>query len=398
MNYQGIKTEINKDGTKKIIVRFKHLGIDYNRKNFTKLFGSKSETQAYKTLQEIKIELSKGEDPFLDTPETLDYIWQKRYERKTSRGDWGKNTRENYEYFYAAYVKESIGWMKIGKIEHKHIEEVLDLLHDKKNGSKNLLKTMLKPLFKQAIVDKLIKENPFEHIQTFIEPDARRKITEVAQEEPLEIARQIYKAIPKFEVRDIGIDGRELEMQMFLYLLLLSAHRMGELMKLTTLDCYLEENMIISPETITKTKVAYRFPIPAECLDYIKSIKEGLLFPNIKRGSNSKTFKRLVKMTNLHLYSGQNISMHDTRRLLMSIMIENGIDSKIADACLNHKEASVMKHYLDVDYKTVVKAYKKYWKLIREELEEDDEFTLDDIDPAVLEMLKLAKKAKQGKN
>jgi len=394
MNYQGIKTEFDKDGKKKIIVRFKHLGIDYNRKNFTKLFGCKTETQAYKTLQEIKVELSKGEDPFLNSPETLDFIWGERFKRKVARGDWGEMTYTNYEYFYAAYIKESIGWMKVGKIEHKHIEGVLDLLKDKKNGSKNLLKTMLKPLFKQAIIDKLIKENPFQHIPTFIEPDSRRKISEVAREDPLEMARQIYKAIPNFKVRNLGIDGRELENQMFFYLLLLTAHRMGELMHLTTKDCYFEENMIISPKTITKTKVAYKFPIPVECLDYLKSIKKGLLFPNIKRGSNSKTFKRLVRLTDIHLYHDQLLSMHDTRRLLTSVMIMDcKIDSKIADACLNHKDSTVQKHYLDIDYNTIVKSFKKYWGKIREE--EEEEFTLDDIDPALLEMLKLAKKAKQ---
>lgn len=123
---------------------------------------------------------------------------------------------------------------------------------------------------------------------------------------------------------------------------------------------------IISPHTITKTKEDYHFPLPKECKKYVESIKEGLLFPTLKRGSMYQIFQRLINLTNIRVYEGKKISVHDTRRLMLTIMItECKIDSRLSDYCLSHKQSSVIEHYLSFDYKDVKKSYKKYWKLIR---------------------------------
>jgi integrase len=128
----------------------------------------------------------------------------------------------------------------------------------------------------------------------------------------------------------------------------------------------MEEKKIISPPSITKTKEAYHFPIPKECILYIENIKSGLLFPTIKKGSLYAIFQRLLKLTDIKFYEDKTLSMHDMRRLMLSIMIINcKIDSRLADACLSHKQSGVIQHYISFAYKDIKKSYKKYWKKIR---------------------------------
>jgi len=76
-------------------------------------------------------------------------------------------------------------------------------------------------------------------------------------------------------------------------------------------------------------------------------------------------FQRIVKNANIQLLKEKKLTIHDTRSLMLNIMIENGIDSRLADSCLDHKQSGVIEHYLDYSYEEKVKAYKKYWKKVR---------------------------------
>ena len=57
MSYSGINKKVMNDGSVNILVRFKYKNISYNNKNFTKLFGCKTEKQANDKLQEIKVDI-----------------------------------------------------------------------------------------------------------------------------------------------------------------------------------------------------------------------------------------------------------------------------------------------------------------------------------------------------
>ena len=69
--------------------------------------------------------------------------------------------------------------------------------------------------------------------------------------------------------------------------------------------------------------------------------------------------------------------MHDTRKMMMSIMINDlGIDSRLADYCLDHKPQGTIKHYLEFTYEDKVKAYEKYWKYIKTGVIENNNYNL----------------------
>lgn len=51
---------------------------------------------------------------------------------------------------------------------------------------------------------------------------------------------------------------------------------------------------------------------------------------------------------------------------MFTIMIRDlGIDSMLADTCLNHKQRGTVNHYLSFVYQDIEEAYNKYWNLIR---------------------------------
>lgn len=400
MSYSGISKKAMHDGSINILVRFKYKNISYNNKNFTKLFGSKTEKQAYSKLQEIKVEISKGNNPFIETKETLNDLWDERYERKVRNGEWNETTARGYKYFYNAHIRELIGWKKISKIDYSDLEKVDDKLAYRQGGSKNQFKRMMNSLFDDCLKKGLITKNIILDIKTHQEGKAKN-IEQISNEDFLSIVRKMYAGIPSFKIQNNwGIKTEEeiIEYRMFLYMILLTAHRYGEILKLKKENVVLIENKIISPKTITKTKEDYHFPIPIECRAYIESIESGLLFPTINKSAIWHVYQRYIRDCGINVYEGKKLSIHDTRRLMLSVMIMDcGIDSRLADSCLNHKQKGVIKHYLHFQYKDIEGAYHKFWKKVRDEADiEEDEITLDDIPKEIIEMVRQSKKIAKG--
>jgi len=366
MAYKGIKTEVLKNGSKVVKVRFKHLGKTYPIKNFTKLFGCKTEKSAFEKLQEIKREISKGKDPFISTPVTLNEIFETRLAQKVANGDWTHSTPQNYTYFYNAHIRKAIGHKKIEKITYEDLLKIQNSMTNVANSTKNTLKMILRPIFIEEMKKGNIYENQIDKLETYNMP-VRESLEVRTADKHIEIVRKLYKAIPQYQTKS---DKQTREIHNFLYLILLTAHRFGELLRLTKEDCYIERKMIISPKTITKTREDYKFPIPDECLEYINSVKSGLLFPSIKRGSIYEMFQRLIKQTDIEIYNNKRISLHDTRRFMLTIMIRDlSIDSILADSCLNHKQKGVINHYISFVYEDIEGAYHKYWEHCRKPIQ-----------------------------
>ncbi|WP_434580466.1 tyrosine-type recombinase/integrase [Sulfurimonas sp. NW15] len=361
--YPGITTKVMKNGTTSIMVSFKYLSKRYPTKNFTKLFGSKTEKQAYYRLQEVKLEISKGRDPFTITKETLNDLYEERKITSLKNGTWRPRTVESYDYFYNKYIRKTIGHKKLSKITYEDLRKIYDIeMAHVENSTKNQFKRIVRPIFAEEIKKGNLHTNVVDMIETYNMP-VREKIELRTFENNLDIVRKLYNAVPKYEA--LAYSQKE-EMRSYLMMIVMTAHRHGELRQLTIEDCYLDRKMVIAPKTITKTKEDYRYPIPEEVIPYLKTIKSGLIFPTVKKGSMYQVFQRLVKSAGIETFKGKRISPHDMRRLMLSVMIKDlRIDSVLADSCLNHKQRGVINHYLSFEYKDIEEAYYKYWKLIR---------------------------------
>lgn len=362
--YAGISTKKAKDGTENIYVRFKYLGKTYSVKNFTKLYGLTTEKKAYDRLQEIKHDISKGKDPFSSTGETLNELYEDRKKTMLNKKDgWRPRTAESYDYFYNAHIRKTIGWKKISKITISDIEDIYDKkLAHVENSTKNQFKRIIRPIFVDQIKKGNIHKNIIDEIETYKMP-VKEKLEKRTDEDNIDILRKLYNAVPKYEA--LSYNQKE-EFRNFLMMVILSGHRHGELRQIRIEHCYLDKKMILAPKEITKTKEDYRYPIPDEIIPYLKTIKEGLIFPTIKKGSVDMIFQRLVKLAGIDMFAGKRLSPHDMRRLLMSVMIADlSIDSILADACLSHKQNDVKEHYVSLKYKNIEASYHKYWDFIR---------------------------------
>lgn len=365
--YKGITT---KNG--QIYVRFKYLNVTYPIKNFTKLYGCTTESSAYKKLQEVKVLLSNNEDVYGKRGDTLSEYFYANLEENVKNGKWRPLTVKNYTYFFETvinnedkhdpYSKNAIGHLNINKITLEHLEKIEKSISHSKNSWKGRLKQILSPLFITAKKNKVISENIVLDLKSFSGGE-REKISNRAIDTKLVIVRKLYKAIQEYETRErVQIK----QTQMFFLLVLMTAHRYGELLKLTKEDVIMEEKWLVSEEEIVKTKEKCIYPFPNELYEYFESIESGLLFPNLKHGSMYTTFRRIVKKSGIRLHKNSSISIHDTRSLMMSLMIEEcEVDPTLADVCLEHSQKGSKAHYTDYTVHHKIKPYNKYWDLIR---------------------------------
>lgn len=363
MGFPGISTKKMKNGSNAIMVRFKHNGITYPVKNFTKLFGSKTESEANEKLREIKVSLSKGKDPFSSSPTVLNELWKERLKLNEKNNVWAKSTIKNNKYFFKKYISESIGKYKIEKIKYEHIKKILDNFRKEQTSIKNRVIDLLKPIFEEEKRKGNIDTNIFDNIKKVREIIQREHLSKRTNFNYEDIVRKLYNAIPLYNQAHVSNIKQH---QTFLYMLLLTAHRYNEINHLEKKHCDIVNKKIIAPASITKTKEDYHFPIPDECIEYIKNAPEGRLFNVPRGGTASRIFHRLLIKANITTIENHSISMHDTRRLMLSIMIgELNIDSRLADLCLDHKPQGTIKHYLQFTYEDKVKAYTKYWDYVR---------------------------------
>ncbi len=365
--FKGITEKKMKDGSISIMVRFKYLGVTYPVKNFTKLYGCRTKSTAYRKLEEIRVSLSKNINPFKTSFETFSEIYEDILNTNEANKDWAYYTVKNRRNFFNRYIKNNkdIGRKKVENITFEDVESLLKQFNNSQGSSINTAIDILRPVFKDALEKGLITNNIMASSKFKKKRYTTRKEIEArVKTDAVDIVRSLYEAVHLYGREEALYRNIEIH-QNFLYMLLLTAHRSGEIIQLRKEHCDLKRKKIYAPAEITKT-TDYQFPIPDECYEYIKNHQGGLLFPIPKGGTVHRIFRRLVDLAEVERIENENISGHDTRRLLMTIMVEKlGIDSNIADFCLEHKVQGIKAHYLHLKYETKEKAFKKYWHFIR---------------------------------
>lgn len=141
---KGITTKILSDGSKNIYVRFKHNGTNYGVKNFTKLFGCRSENTAFEKLGDIKKLLSKGVNPFNDNSLILNNLWDK----KLLTVNWRENTRKHYINYYDIVIRNTLGKKSVHKITASDVDLLKEKYAHKSISYQNRIKNIISPIIK----------------------------------------------------------------------------------------------------------------------------------------------------------------------------------------------------------------------------------------------------------
>lgn len=367
-SYTGISTKRMKDNSIAIMARITYDGITYPIKNLTKLYGIETEKKGSEKVRELKVLLAQGIDPFVTSDGTLNSLFYEYLELNKKNKVWAESTIKNRKYFYEKHIKYSIGKKKIEKIKYEEVKKIINKFQVHQTDMKNQIIDTLRPIFKEQMKKGILLTNIMDNdsIPKYARSKKRLDLDKRTHHSHTDIVRRLYKAIGEY---DLHIKTNVQQHRMFLYMILLTAHRYNEVNLLEKKHCDLKRRLIIAPKEITKTNADYHYPIPDEVYDYIKNHEGGRLF-NVPRGGQSgRIFHRILVGANIETINNYSISMHDTRRLMTSIMVSKlGIDSRLADYCLEHKEQQTIKHYLEFTYKDKVEAYKKYWNYVRDEV------------------------------
>jgi integrase len=363
--YKGISKKIMKDRSTHIMVRFKHNGITYPVKNFTKLFGCKTEKEASEKLGDVKAQLSKNQDPFVRTPNNLNELYEEMSAKLTKNLTWSESSNKTNTSFYNKYIRKTIGLKRLEKITYEDLTKILDGFTVNQISMKKRFNSILRPIFKEQKKMGNLFKNVMEEIETVSGESIKVNLDQRINTDYQEVLRRFYFSVQHFET--VKSKNKE-RFQMYLYMLVLTAHRVGELSKLRKEHCDLQNRKIIAPASITKTRRDYHYPIPDEVYDFIQNHPGGLLFglSENSRSSATRLFKLFSEFIGVEVLEGHNFTSHDMRKLLMTVMVSKcGIDSALADYTLEHKQQGMKKHYINFTYQDKVNAYKKYWTYLR---------------------------------
>lgn len=349
----NIYETVTLDGSKNYIVRFSYLGKNYGQRNFTKLFGTRTLKQTFDKFQEVKVNISSGNNPFLKKVSiTLDSYFEEH----------NKHNKDHHQYstrkYYEKHIKPIIGNMDIDDIKKNHIEKILNgSLKNNKERSKLTLKEILRPIFNKGIKANLIKHSPLDDIK-FNKAKGKRDLSFRLVDDFKTVAQQLYNEIQNIE---------NIEDRCSVLICLMTARRRGEVTQLQRSD--IKGDKVFVPESVTKTGTTDEYPLPDEVIELISTLPKGHddIF-TIGDHRMTSTFNKVVKDAKIQLTKDSKLTLHDTRNLFSSIMIPETNNPPLVDRCLSHAQHSIMNIYLDFTYDKRKDVFEKYWKILRGEI------------------------------
>lgn len=351
--FQNVYEVVNQSGHTSYIVRFKYLNKRYSDKNFTSLFGSTTAKKAFDKLNEIKVMLSQGENPFEKIQNiTVDEYFNAYIATINNEDRYIKTT------YYNKHIQKKIGKMSIASVEENHILKILNssTLTNLSDRSKFTTKMILDPMFKMSIRDGKRTDNPLSNIK-FKKNTLKKALHSRIITNEKDIVTTLYKTIQ--EVSDI-------QMKIVLLISLMTARRRSEILKLKWEDIH--EDKIFASKDSTKTKIDDEYPLPLEIIELLKEYQVyniGYIF-NIHKDTVTKKFTKIVNNSSIEVVQGSSLTLHDSRHLFMSIMSLETSNTDLVDKCISHSKRETIKDtYLSFNYNERKKIFQRYWEILR---------------------------------
>ena len=272
-----------------------------------------------------------------------------------------ETTRKGYEYKVNHYILEHIGNMQLKKVKPIHCQEIMNLQIGKSKAIINDVYQALNFIFRKAVENKLILENPAENI---VKPQGtktnRRAITEVEREHIIKVAKS--------------------DRRYYLYLLmLLCGCRPSEAAECMGKDIVMMEGYPVLHIRGTKTANADRYvPIPDELYQIIKDTPKNEFIARYSTGSQIKydnrkslwdSFKRQLNLSmGCKTYRNRlippypvapDLSPYCLRHTYCTDLARKGIDIRIAQKLMGHSTieltANIYTHVDNNDLLSVAK-------------------------------------------
>lgn len=378
--YQNIYETINNNGEKEYFARWTQKGRQYPPKNLTRLFGCTTAKQGSTKLDEIKILISKGDDPFRvdntsDLNKTMTELVLSEIQDRTA-GDEYKYIQKKV---YLKHIDPLIGKVKLDDLS---MQVIVDLFRKLKQTEKpetiiNLKKT-INPTLDYAVDEGLIDKNPL-HSRKVKQMTKvsyasgkvplKHRLTGMDDKRYVNTARQIYNAALIVSKENLGKHrGRipDNELKIAFLLVLMTGRRRSEMLDINYSDIT-EYGTVKTRIESTKTSVWEEYPLPVEVLELLDQNGTGKILPILSRSTYSSYIRKFIDDIEIPLHMEMKIDGHDTRNLFLTIMSKETKNPFLCDTALSHSKSkhTMLLTYYEPDLSDYKELFEHYWDLLR---------------------------------
>ena len=375
--YANIYEVITANGNKEYLATWTQHGRQYPQKNLTNLYGSSTAMKASIKLTELKILISKGEDPFIKdntnkSKKISELVLSEIKSRKAS---------DAYIYIqekiYLKHLDRNIGHLKLDQLDIDTLNKVFTKLQktEAQDTITNLKKT-IRPTLDYAVDEKLIATNPLNSLKIKKLTRATKKSGKVPlkhrllgkdNERYLKVAQTLYNAALNFTKSKV-YDDIDREFQIAFLMVSMTGRRRSEILSIKYEDITSYETVKTRADT-TKTNVWEEYPLPQEVLDRLCSKGKGLIVPNITLKTYSSHIRKLINNLNMPMHTDMKLDGHDTRNLFLTIMSKETKNPLLCDTAISHEQSKyhMLLTYYEPDINDHIEIFNWYWELLRGE-------------------------------
>jgi len=236
-----------------------------------------------------------------------------------------------------ALDKNKIGNKEINKILPAQIQKIINAMSEQglsPRTQKSILE-VLKPMFKFALENKMLKENPATFINVKI-PNQKKIVTNAT-----ELFKRVYEGITTYY--------KDEPFYQALFLFACMGRRKSEILNLKWENIDFTSNYYWI--TDTKNDDNQRYPLEPIIKAQLLQFKElnGLVFPSPINGGVISNVDR--QMRHLKKHTGiDNLSLHYMRNILVSMLSEQHTEAIVLSGILGHKDVNTINKYLSINH------------------------------------------------
>ena len=277
---------------------------------------------------------------YMDTQPQSDWTHKKQHIYNLYIGEFEidspeKKSTRDFSETHGFYRDSKIGHMKVIDIKPQYVERIISKM-EKEGGlsprtRKGILE-ILNPLFKYAIRNKYLDENPIEYIIVKV-PSQKKVVTNAT-----ELFRKVYSGIITFYHDEPFYKA--------LFLFGFTGRRKSEILNLKWENIDLDGDYYWIEDT--KNGEKQRYPLPAMVKAALLEIKEdrsGIVFKSPITRKQIVNIDRQMKKLKEHI-SIDNLTLHYMRNILVSALAEQSTEAVTLSGILGHKDINTINKYL----------------------------------------------------
>jgi len=379
--YSNIYKVENIEGKTEFLATWTQRGRQYPQKNLTNLFGCTTAKQASDKLDELKVLINKGEEPFKKEDKTKIKTISELVLSEIRSRNAGEDYKYTQEKIYLKHLDPIIGHLTLEKLDiailHKLFTELKK--NNKPSGILNMKKT-IRPTLDYAVDEKILTINPLNSKRvkkltkmpkTNEKAPLKHRISGKDNMRFLATVQALYKTALTFKKEDyckIKVPDESLnnEFQIVYLMVSMTARRRSEILSIDYKDIT-DYGTVKSYPDITKTDVWDEYPIPKEVIERLDPNGKGKIAPRVTKKTYSTYMRHLIDGLNINIHHDMKLDGHDTRHLFLTIMSKETKNPFLCDSALSHsaKEYKMLLTYYEPDVNDYTELFELYWSLLR---------------------------------